>query len=83
MHLKLTSIFGCTVFPISLLYLPVDGLVQMSILGLPNEYFLDKAVAEDILLMVVQFHKQDFPQLIPSPSVDFIAPHFLIKDLEN
>lgn len=79
MHLKLTSIFGCTVFPISLLYLSVDGLVQMSTLGLPNEYFLEKAVAEDILLMVIQFQKQDFSQLIPSPSVDFIAPHFLTK----
>lgn len=79
MHLKLTSIFGCTVFPISLLYLSVDGLVQMSTLGLPNEYFLDKAVAEDILLMVIQFQKQDFSQLIPSPSVDFTAPHFLTK----
>lgn len=29
----------------------------MSILGLPNDYFLDEAAAEDILLKVIQFHK--------------------------
>lgn len=51
----------------------------MSILGLLNEYFLDKAAAEDILLMAIQFHKQDFSQLIPSPGADFIAPYFLTK----
>lgn len=51
----------------------------MSILGLLNEYFLDIAAAENILLMGIQFHKHNFPQLIPSLGVDFIAPYFLAK----
>ena len=51
----------------------------MSILHIPNKCISDKAAAEDMLLILIWFHKQHFSLPIPSLRVDFIAPDFAAK----